>query len=56
MKKGKPIEESIEDQQADFAAIVDALVKEGIITRENLDEWRDEFRAIAEAELDKQGK
>jgi hypothetical protein len=45
-----------EDEQEQFQGCVDALVKEGFITRESLDEVKDELRTIAEAELKKQGK
>lgn len=45
-----------EDEKEQFQGCVDALVKEGYITRETLDEVKDHLRPIAEAELKKQGK
>jgi len=45
-----------EGDKEDFEALVKGLVERGDVSRETLDEVRDDLRPIAEAELDKQGK
>jgi hypothetical protein len=52
-----PVYQESEEEEIDiFTYCVDAFVKDGIITRETLDEVKDHLRPIAEAELKKQGK